>query len=297
MRMQQQMGAAGGASGRAARPVAGRAVGARAGLGGVRHAAAVVALLAGGAAMGQSLHTADMVLRIGPTQQLETGVFENGAVAFVRRVIPAQLGIEGFRNFTNDPGWDSPSGTFVPGTGVGYTILGSLKEWNGTDFTGTSDERLVLRRFGMDRVTPLDESEVPGLVIGTADSVGKFHHHVQYFFQNFSAPAFVGNWLLTLRLWTDDGTAAASEPLYIVFTQGSLGQAEQAEALAWVNANLVNPASCPADYDGDGEPATIFDLFEFLADLDAGADYDGDGEAATIFDLFEFLADLDAGCP
>lgn len=53
---------------------------------------------------------------------------------------------------------------------------------------------------------------------------------------------------------------------------------------------------CPADFNHDGTP-NVFDLFDFLAALDAGLDYDNDQAPSTIFDLFDFLADLDAGCP
>ncbi len=54
---------------------------------------------------------------------------------------------------------------------------------------------------------------------------------------------------------------------------------------------------CPADFNGDGSPGDIFDLFDFLAELDAGLDYNADTSPADIFDLFDFLADLDTPCP
>lgn len=52
-----------------------------------------------------------------------------------------------------------------------------------------------------------------------------------------------------------------------------------------------------ADYDLDTLPGTIFDLFDFLEDLDAGLDFNADGSPADIFDLFDFLEGLDRPCP
>ncbi len=54
---------------------------------------------------------------------------------------------------------------------------------------------------------------------------------------------------------------------------------------------------CPADYNGDTVPGDVFDLFDFLADLDMGLDYNGDTVPGDIFDLFDFLAVLDMPCP
>ncbi len=54
---------------------------------------------------------------------------------------------------------------------------------------------------------------------------------------------------------------------------------------------------CPADFNGDTVPGDIFDLFDFLAALEAGLDFNNDTTGGDIFDLFDFLAALDAGCP
>ncbi len=56
-------------------------------------------------------------------------------------------------------------------------------------------------------------------------------------------------------------------------------------------------APCPADFNSDGTPGDIFDLFDFLSALDGGLDFNADTSPADIFDLFDFLAVLDAGCP
>lgn len=65
-----------------------------------------------------------------------------------------------------------------------------------------------------------------------------------------------------------------------------------------LEASTSDPyAFCPADYNADGSPGDIFDLFDFLTDLEAGLDFNADTSAGDIFDLFDFLAVLDAGCP
>ncbi|MEQ9095277.1 MAG: GC-type dockerin domain-anchored protein [Phycisphaerales bacterium] len=56
-------------------------------------------------------------------------------------------------------------------------------------------------------------------------------------------------------------------------------------------------ASCPADFDGDGD-LTLFDFLAFQNAFDAGeaaADFDGDGEL-TLFDFLAFQNAFDAGC-
>ena len=60
----------------------------------------------------------------------------------------------------------------------------------------------------------------------------------------------------------------------------------------------IEPASCRADLDGDGE-LTLFDFLSFQNLFDAGdltADFDGDGNL-TLFDFLEFQNEFDAGCP
>ncbi len=105
---------------------------------------------------------------------------------------------------------------------------------------------------------------------------GDFHNH-PVFYLDRSVTAESGRFFtVTLSLTDDAGVLAASEPFTLRFRTGE---------------------ACPADYNGDGAVGDVFDLFDFLADLDAGADYNGDGAAGDIFDLFDFLAELDAGCP
>ncbi len=71
------------------------------------------------------------------------------------------------------------------------------------------------------------------------------------------------------------------------------------ENVGWINldANGGTTVTCAADFNGDTVAGDIFDLFDFLAELDGGLDFNGDTIPADIFDLFDFLAVLDAGCP
>lgn len=61
--------------------------------------------------------------------------------------------------------------------------------------------------------------------------------------------------------------------------------------------NPEHIVACPSDFNGDGQPGDIFDLFDFLAALSTGADFNQDTVGGDIFDLFDFLGVLDAGCP
>jgi hypothetical protein len=64
-----------------------------------------------------------------------------------------------------------------------------------------------------------------------------------------------------------------------------------------MGAYELQVASCPADFDADGQ-LTIFDFLAFQTAFDARdprADFDGDG-AFTIFDFLAFQNAFDAGC-
>lgn len=60
---------------------------------------------------------------------------------------------------------------------------------------------------------------------------------------------------------------------------------------------IVLAPPCPADFNLDGSPGDLFDLFDFLNTLEPPLDYNGDTVAADIFDLFDFLNALDTPCP
>lgn len=244
------------------------------------------------------VHATDFVLRMDGQDRIEPGLVDgSGTLTFPGRVNTALLGAEGFPNFTNDPGWDSVSGAFPNGTGIGFVVLGPLLEWDGSAFSGNAEFPMVLRKFGVDTITPSDDSEVVGPLIGATNSTGRFHHHVQFFFNE--AQPVNGLFLLSLRLYADNAAVQDSEPLYIVFAQGSAAVADQLTAVQWVEDNLIG-TPCPADL---AEPAGVLNIDDVLAFLGAFADGDMQADLAdpvgvlNIDDVLAFLGAFAAGCP
>jgi len=252
-------------------------------------------------ALAQSVHDADFILAI-ENDQLITGAVdpETSEILFPQRVKSARLGAEGFPNFSNDPGFDSVLGTLTPGLEVGFSILGALRVWDEVDqdFETLASDSLTVRGAGQDFLVPATDTRVEGVVFGQAnnDPGASFHHHLQYLLNGASGPAVDGVFLLQIELWTTSQSVAPTEPLYIVFSQGT-GLAQEDAAIAWVENNLVG-TPCVADLSGNGV-ADFPDVGLFLnafAGGDPAADLSGNG--VTDFpDVGIFLAAFTSGCP
>ncbi|MEM7622602.1 MAG: GC-type dockerin domain-anchored protein, partial [Planctomycetota bacterium] len=167
------------------------------------------------------------------------------------------------------------------------------------DFDAVSNDRLVVRKFGADTLTPTETADVEGSVFGVSDSVGKFHHHVQFFFENFAGPALEGVWLLTLRLETDS-VIEPSDPVRIVFSQNA--DAEDVDAaMAFVAETMMGPASCNAA--DVGAPFGVLNASDingfvaaFLSDGPA-ADLAAPAGIINSSDVNAFVSAFVAGCP
>ena len=234
------------------------------------------------------LHTGDIAIT-GVSGAVETGFIDAGTPVFGRRVFDTVFGE--LPNWTNDPGFDSPTDAFPPRTQLGFDIMGPLLEWDGAAFIDVAEPKILISKGPFSVETP-DAGMQPGFIFGTASTSGKFHHHVGF---ELLAPSSDGVYLLELVLWDDAAFVGDSQPFFIVFGQNASPDA-LADAVAWVDATLIG-VPCRADLDGDGS-LSIFDFLAFQNLFDAGdlaADFDGDG-SLTIFDFLSFQNEFDAGC-
>ncbi len=256
-----------------------------------------------GAAWGQTLHDTDIVIRVGGDGAIETGLVEPGGVAWGERVVRGRLDLAQFENLADDPGFDSTSGAFPPGTAIGFDLLAALRWWDGASFETIDPEyRMSVTKGSSVVTTPGADGAVAGFTFGSADSGGRFHHHVRFFLDPYDPfTAVDGLWLLQMRLWSTNAAVGASEPIFLVFASGAEALSEQDEAVAWVEANLVGPGGCnPADL---AEPFGLLDLADISAFAGAfvaqgtGADL---AEPFGVFDLSDitaFVGAFQAGCP
>ena len=220
---------------------------------------------------------------------IETGYVDAGTPIFDRRVFDTEFGK--LPNWTNDPGFDSPTGAFASRAELGFDVMGPVLEWDDMAFDGVAESKILISKGRVEVETP-DSGMQPGFVFGTASTTGKFHHHLAF---ELLAPSSDGVYLLELMLWDAASAVSDSEPFFIIFGQNATDD-QLADAVMWVETNLI-AEPCRADMDGDGS-LTIFDFLEFQNSFDAGdasADFDGDG-SLTIFDFLSFQNEFDAGC-
>ncbi|MEO0513100.1 MAG: hypothetical protein AAF108_09430 [Planctomycetota bacterium] len=274
--------------------------------GGVIASAAALLALAGPSAA-QGLDVGDFAVQIDSSEgspKIMTGLnTPDGTQSFPVRVNSGELGTyyAGFWNIGGDPGFESQSGVFEGQAGIGLDILGAARVWDGSDFDAIEPVALVISQGAGLAFTPSVSDEfVPGPVIAAANSIGKFHSHPDYSFEDVftNQTPRVGVWLLPLRVWTTQEGVAPSDPIYIVLHQLADG-AEVDAALEWTQANRVDP--CPdRDLDGSGS-VDMFDLLDYLgsyfdpanptltADVDRDLDNDTD-------DLAGFVLALESSC-
>jgi hypothetical protein len=253
------------------------------------------------AALGQ-LHDGDIILTINEGS-LTTNTVDGASI------VPNRVWGTTFASFdfTDSPGFDTPSGTLPPGSQIGFDIRLALRRWDGDAFpegaSGIPPERLRIRKTGFgDVLTPTTDAHTPGFGIDVSTG-GEFHQHVGFTLQ---VPNGAGIYLLELELWSSVPSIATSEPVWIVFNN-DLSLAELDQAVQWVIDNLVG-TPCPSDVNGDTE-SDILDFLDFIDSFGAcenqpapcagssGIDADFNGD--TFVDILDFLDFLDAfgtGC-
>lgn len=124
---------------------------------------------------------------------------------------------------TNNPGYDSHTGTFASGDIIGYQALGSLWYWDGADWANNvANGETVLLNGNLFEETFWSVAGVLGDatgLLGQAGASGNIHEHLS---MSINAPTgflpTVGAYYVTLRLISD--SYASSDPFLMVFNNG-----------------------------------------------------------------------------
>lgn len=162
---------------------------------------------------------------------LFTGLIGGSTIIHDQRVFAAEFG-EFFRNFTDEPGFDSDAGEFAPGSLIGFNVLDAVRVWDGQGFDALSPVTFTISFANLNVETGTGFVEGFGLPVAPN---GEWHRHLNFV---INEPAPAGIYLLALELWSDDPSLDHSGPFYIVFNQET-DEPIHDEAIEWVEANLI----------------------------------------------------------
>jgi len=213
---------------------------------------------------------------------LRSGDFTTGI-----RVFGAELGEDGVPFATTDPGFNSLDGTWAPGSHLGFDLLATLRVWNGSGFDPAAEETMTVSFLVLSATT--GRGFVPGFDL-TVPEDGGIHAHFDFTLNGSGGDPAPGVYLLELAYRSDDGVTAPSLPFWIVFNE-SQSEEEHDAAIAWVEANLANPA-CIGDIDADGERGfsdVLLVLSSWGPCAGCAADVDGD-DVVGFADLLQILS-------
>lgn len=277
-------------------------------------AAAAAFAIAGSAAA--QFHVGDIAIERDAENRIVFGEFDvpTGTVVFGSRVFNATLDedLPAFW-YTDDPGFDSEDGAFAAGSLISFGVRKALRQWDPVeqdfDTIAAATMELSWSIFGPVAV-PASDPAVPAVLLSIpVANTGEFHRHPGY---EILRPADEGIYALELELGSNEPGVLTSEPIWLVFRTPGADQQQQLDAMAWIEANWVGGASCPADLSSPqsaGVPDGVLtgaDFFEFLSRFqngDLSVDFSsptspgvGDG-VLTGADFFEFLNLFSQGCP
>lgn len=156
------------------------------------------------------------------------------------KVYAAEFGDTGIPNEINEPGFDNLVGTFAVGSSIGFSILDSLRKWNGIDFDTIPAETISVS-FGTS-LGPITTATTPAVVDGfdlNVASDGSWHRHYDFL---LNSPASTGIYLLQMQLHSSDPGIVATDPFFIVFNQNDT-ELDHDAAISFVEASVVPDAS------------------------------------------------------
>ncbi len=174
-----------------------------------------------------------------PGEPIESGI----------RVFPGNLG-EGIAHFTDDPGFNAPSGELPSGASVGFDILDALWKWNPATqrFDTLPPETLFVGLSVLERTTPVTPATlVTGFNFAVVGGGGGIHQHINFF---LNPPQNNGIYIYVSRVTISAAGIGASDPIYIVLNESEDTEVHD-DAMAFAVANITNPG-CPGDVNSDG---------------------------------------------
>ena len=161
----------------------------------------------------------------------------DGKLVTETRVYGAELG-EIIPNEVDEPGFDSLPGTFPIGSNIGFSVLDSLRKWDGKNFDSIPEETISIG-FGTSLgpiVTPTTPGFVDGFDLNVA-SDGSWHRHYDFV---LDSPSSTGIYLLQLQLDSSNAGIAPTDPFFVVFNQNDTELNHDA-AIAFVESSLTVP--------------------------------------------------------
>jgi len=202
------------------------------------------------AAAAHAQHTGDIHLAVEDGQLVTGRVNPDQSIDLGIRVFGATFGDSGFPEFTSNPGFDAPPGTFPTGTSIGFNALAGWTAWNGDGFEPADGESL---RIAFSSLFVIVEDEpIEGFTLGV-QSNGGWHRHLNYFILGPNDDAedpLPGIYLLEMELYSTSASIDPSEPFWKVFNY-NMPDSVHLEAIQWVEDNLAG-ATCQGDFTDDG---------------------------------------------
>lgn len=194
------------------------------------------------------------------------------------RVFGRELNEQGIPGFTDDPGFNSPSGTFPSGMLIGFAFTDAARKWDPVEgnFDEIPAEFFRVSLFGTfadsPAVPPVDP--VFGFNFTQVGGSGGIHQHINFVL----TPAMeAGIYLLTIQV---TGTGfEPSDPVFLAFNNNAPAE-ELDAAVAYLEDQLA--PSCSGDANGDGSTDAA-DLSVLIGNFGAsvpagtGGDLNGDG--------------------
>jgi hypothetical protein len=198
------------------------------------------------------------------------------------RVSPYEFGlIDGDPYFTQDPGFNAPAGSNLPaGRILSFNILSDLFYWNGTGkvtLSAPPNGESLQYTFGINVRTiagsatasantefAADSVVQNGFFIGTVNSDGSLHKHLNAFLLNAQGtadpsspnPPSAGIYFASIELTDSDPSITKSSQLYVLYSNG-MNTCQQVDARIWLRdhfapgTNLVfSPGMGDVDLDG-----------------------------------------------
>lgn len=180
------------------------------------------------------------------------------------RVSPYEFGlITGDPYFTQDPGFNAPAGSNLPaGSILSFSILSDLFYWNGTGKVSLSpppNGESLQYTFGINVRTiagsatanvntqfTSDSVVQPGFFIGTVNSDGSLHKHLNAFLLNAQGsadpssgnPPAAGIYFASIELTDSDPSTAKSSQLYVMYSNG-MNTCQQIDARIWLRDHFA----------------------------------------------------------
>jgi hypothetical protein len=261
-----------------------------------------------------AVHESDVILGVNAGRLTSSAVAQGAPGQFIpQRVFTGELTDFAGSWFTNDPGFDSPPGTFAPGQRLTFRIEETLLRLDQSQtparLVPATDARVRIRFGAQERFTPTTPgTTVEGFAI-TASSNGQFHRHLGLTLQAAPDAALTppdAVYALALTWIGTDGPPARSRPVWFVLSKQMPAEALASAVLAAQRldcpSDIAGPAGAPAP---DGE-LTADDIIAFINAFTASnlatADVAGpsgtpspDGEL-TADDIIVFINRFVAGC-